>query len=372
MWKKNSIIRNLTIGLLFVTLFLYGFIHARNFLYPIFLAILIAYLLHPMANFLEKHKFPRILANIISIIFAIIIVGGGIYFMYTQISVFIQDLPTLKDQAVANIRQLESFIEAKTGISTVAQQKWIENQINDIFESGSEVFGTAFSATTGTAARMGLLPVYVFFMLYYRDKFKKFILLIVPDEKHEKTEKILDDVSYVTEKYMSGVFAVVLILCVLNSVGLLIVGINYAILFGIISALFNFIPYFGTLIGGLVPLAYTLLLSPYPEKVVGVIIYFIIIQFTENNILTPNITGGNVQLNPFITILSIILGGMLWGVVGMFLIVPFIAMFKIFCEYFDPLKPYAFLLGTGGAEEHSLTREKIVRFFKINKKNYKN
>jgi predicted PurR-regulated permease PerM len=367
MRKDQSIIVKLTIVLLFVTLFLFGFIQARNFLYPILMAILIAYLLYPFASFLEKHKFPRILANLLSIIFGMIIIGGGIYFVYTQISIFVQDLPALRKQAVENISQLERFIEARTGISTIAQQQWIEARIYEIFESGSQMFGTAFTATTGTITRIGFMPVYVFFMLYYRDKFKKFILLVVPDEKHEKTENILDDVSYVTEKYMSGVFAVVLILCVLNSIGLLIVGINYAILFGIISALFNFIPYFGTLIGGLVPLAYTLLLSPYPEKVIGVIIYFAIIQFTENNILTPNITGGNVQLNPFITILSIILGGMLWGLPGMFLIVPFLAMFKIFCGYFEPLQPFAFLLGTEGAEEHSLTREKIVKFFRRNK-----
>jgi predicted PurR-regulated permease PerM len=367
MYKDQSIILKITIVLLFITLFLFGLIHSRNFVYPILMAMLISYLLYPLATFLEKHKFPRILANLLSIIFGIILIGGGIYFMYTQISIFVQDLPALRKQAVENISQLERFIEVRTGISTAAQQQWIEARINEIFESGSQLFGTMFTATTGTIARIGLMPVYVFFMLYYRDKFKKFILLVVPDEKHEKTENILDDVSYVTEKYMSGVFAVVLILCVLNSIGLLIVGINYAILFGIISALFNFIPYFGTLIGGIIPLAYTLLLSPYPEKVVGVIIYFAIIQFTENNILTPNITGGNVQLNPFITILSIILGGMLWGLPGMFLIVPFLAMFKIFCGYIEPLQPYSFLLGNEGAEEHSLTKDKIIRFFRKRK-----
>lgn len=361
--KNYPPLLKITLVLLFLTLLIYGLIASRNFLYPLFFAILIAYLLYPLANFLEKHKTSRILANIISIIFAIIVIGGGFFFLYKQLEVFVQDFPALKNQALENLNLIEGFIEENFEVSSAEQRHWIEKQIDGFFQSGSELFGSAFTATTGTVTRIALIPVFVFFMLYYRNKFKMFILMIVPDEKHEKTENILNDVSYVTERYMSGVVVVVMILCVLNSVGLLIVGVRYAILFGIISALFNFIPYFGTLIGGLVPLLYSLLLSPEPEKAVGVAIYFIIIQFIENNILTPNITGGNVQLNPFMTILSIILGGLVWGLPGMFLIVPFIAMFKIFCEYFDHLKPVAFLLGTEGTEEHALTAKKLKKLF---------
>lgn len=367
MTKYPAIIK-ITILLLFLILLIFALIEARNFLYPIFFAILLAYLLYPLANFLEKNRVPRILANLISIILGIIVVAGGVFFIYSQLRIFVEDFPTLKMQALANVDTLEKWITETFGVSSLEQHEWVRERLSEFFESGAKFFGDAFTATTSTIAKIGLMPVYVFFMLYYRNKFKEFILQLVPNEKHQKTEKILSDVSFVTERYMSGVFVVVLILCILNSIGLMIVGLKYAILLGIISALFNFIPYFGTLIGGIVPLLYTLVISPHPEKAVGVIIFFIIIQFIENNILTPNITGGNVQLNPFITILSIIVGGMIWGIPGMFLIVPFLAMFKIFCEYVDGMQPYAYILGTRGTEKHALTKDKLVGLFKKMKK----
>ena len=362
--SRYPAIVKITIILFFLILLIFALMEARNFLYPIFFAILLAYLLYPLASFLEKHQVPRILANLISIILGIVIIAGAVFFVYSQIRIFVEDFPTLRRQALANVDTLEKWIEETFGVSSREQHEWVRDRISEFFESGAKFFGDAFTATTSTLAKAGLMPVYVFFMLYYRNKFKEFILQLVPNEKHQKTEKILSDVSFVTERYMGGVFVVVLILCILNSIGLMIVGLKYAILLGVISALFNFIPYFGTLIGGIVPLFYTLVISPHPEKAVGVIIFFIIIQFTENNILTPNITGGNVQLNPFITILSIIVGGMIWGIPGMFLIVPFLAMFKIFCEYVDGMQPYAFLLGTRGTERHAINKEKVMIWFK--------
>src|SRR5690606_13234400 len=223
------------------------------------------------------------------------------------------------------------------------------------FESSSNFMNTAFTATTGTAVKIGLIPVYIFFLLYYRNKFASFLLQLIPSTKHDKTTSILGQISQVTKKYMSGLFIVVLILCVLNSLGLFYVGVRYALLLEIISALFDFIPYFVTLIGGAVPLLFTLLMSDTPHKAIGVVILFLIIQFIENNILTPNIVGGNVKLNPFITILSIIIGGILWGVPGMIISVPVLGMFKMVCEHVSGLSPYAYILGTEGTERHAIT-----------------
>jgi predicted PurR-regulated permease PerM len=211
------------------------------------------------------------------------------------------------------------------------------------------------------------MPVYIFLMLYYRDKIYDFLMMVFPERMHEKAVKVISQISQVTKHYMRGVFFVVLILCVLNSVGLLIVGVRFAILMGILSALCNFIPYFGTLIGALFPLIMAIFTGDSPNQVVGVVILFVIIQFTENNILTPNITGGSVQVNPMVTIIGIIVGGMIWGVPGMFVVVPLIGMLKIVLENYTPTKPFAFLIGTTGTEKHSVTMQKLKRFFILRK-----
>ena len=188
--------------------------------------------------------------------------------------------------------------------------------------------------------------------------------MVLPEKGHQKTEEIIKEVSVVVKKYMGGVFIVVLILCVLNSVGLYIVGVKYALLLGLIAAIFNFIPYFGTIIGFSFPLIMALLTGDGPGTAIGVVILFIIIQFTENNILTPNITGGQVNVNPFFIILSVLIGGIIWGIPGMFIVVPLMATLRIICEKVDALKPWAFLISDTGTEEYALTTKKLRKFLR--------
>src|SRR5690606_37579976 len=160
--------------------------------------------------------------------------------------------------------------------------------ISNAFTQGGETFQRIFTATTTTIIKIGLLPVFVFFLLYCRNKYKDFILKLTDKEKHEKTDKVIKEISNVTQRYMSGMTVVVFILCFLNSFVLMIVGLKYALLLGILSALMNYIPNFGTLIGGTIPLTVALVTESSPRYALGVIILFMIIQFTENNILTPN------------------------------------------------------------------------------------
>lgn len=368
MQLQNSSLIKATYLLLFIILLVYGLIAAKTFLVPLLLGILLAFLLYPIASALEKKGIPRIIANIITIIFGIAVVAGAVYFIYSQASNFAENLPQLKEQAVKNLKNLEKSIADSFGISVEQQDEWLNNQVSQAFTSSQEFFTQAFSATASTIAQIGLMPIYVFFLLYYRNKFVEFLLRLTPEEKHGTTKKIVDEISTVTKRYMGGITIVVLILCVLNTVGLLIVGVQYALMLGVISALMNYMPYFGTLLGGSFVLIITLLTEGSGNKILGVIILFIIIQFTENNILTPNIVGGNVRINPFFTILTLIIGGLLWGVAGMFIILPFMAMFRILSENIDSLNPYAFLLSTKGTEEHALTGDKIKRFFKIKRK----
>ena len=312
----------------------------RDFLYPIFLAILFAYLLYPLVNLLEKWKFPRVVAILLSLLLAIVLIGGALFLLYQQMSVFIADFPGLRDQALSNLNELQRSIDNVIGNSS-SEKWWLKDRVAGLINNSGDMINKVFTATTGTVVKLGLQPVFVFFMLYYRERIKRFIRMVWKDE--ERRESILYEISDVTQNYIGGVFIVVVILCFLNSIGLMIIGIKYAVMFGIISAIMNFIPYFGTLIGAAFPLAYTLV-SDDPNDAIGVMILFMIIQFTENNILTPSITGGRVAINPLFTILIIIAGGLVWGVPGMFMSIPYIGMLKVVCSHYRSLKPLAFLI----------------------------
>ncbi len=342
--KSYPLLTKVTIGLIFIILFFYSIIVAKHLLMVITLAILLSYLLYPLVVRLEMLRFPRFLANLVAILLLFSVFTGIIFLMYKQLEVLLDDLPSLKAQALLNIDQLETYIQSISGLEVHKQHQWLKENVNNLFESGSKFLSATFTATTSTLVKMFLLPVFIYYMLFYRQKFFIFLLRIIPSDKKPVAVVILKKISQMVQRYIGGVFVVVLVLSVLNSIGLAIVGIQYPIVFGLISAFFNFIPYFGTWIGASVPLLFALLTGDSIQIALGVLILFTIIQFTENNILTPNITGGYVDINPLITILSIIIGGMVWGVAGMVVVLPVVATIKIISEHSPSLHAIAYLI----------------------------
>lgn len=357
-----NLITKLVILMLFFLLLYTFLVEFKNFLYPIFLGILFAYLLYPVAKFFERFSIPRIPGILLSVFVGIIIVYGTIFFIYTQLRYLLKDLPDLEEQAVNNIDIIFRQVESQIGAVSDAQQLNLKKTVSNFFQTSTDNLDFLLTSTAQTVFTIFIMPVYVFFLLYYRNKYRDFILMVLPEKGHQKTDEIIKEVSVVVKKYMGGVFIVVIILFVLNSIGLYIVGVEYAILFGLIAAICNFIPYFGTIIGFSFPLVMALLTGDGPGTAIGVIILFIIIQFTENNILTPNITGGQVKINPFFIILSVLIGGIIWRIPGMFIVVPLMATLRIICEKIDVLKPWAFLISDTGTEKYALTTGKLRKF----------
>ena len=351
-----------TFFLLSIILVFYVLITAKMFLYPLAVAVLLAYLLFPLANFLEKKRIPRILAILICIILLLTVITFVALFVYRKLGVFVGDFPTFRVKAINRIDEMETSISSLFGISDLQLTDFLRSRVSNMFDAGSTVFNKAFTATTGTLFRLGILPVFIFMFLFYRTKFAWFIMKIVPREKQLLTLNVLREASKVASRYMGGIFTVVFVLCIINSLGLYLVGIRYAITLGVIAAIFNFIPYFGTIIGYTIPFVFALLTGDTAEPAFKVLLVFLIVQFTENNILTPNIVGNYVKINPFMIILGVIAGGMVWGLPGMFVVIPFLAILRIISEHVPALHPYVYLLGTGGTRRHALTGENFRKF----------
>jgi predicted PurR-regulated permease PerM len=284
--------------------------------------------------------------------------------MYRKIGVFVSDFPNIRVLAISRIDVLEQRIIELFNITELQLGDFLRDRIGGLLDAGSNVFNRAFTATTGTLFRLAILPVFIFMFLYYRTKFAWFILKLVSHDKQILAIKVLREVSRVASRYMGGVFTVVFILCFINSLGLLLVGVKYALTLGIIAAIFNFIPYFGTIIGYSIPFVFAIFTGDSAELPLKVLLVFVVVQFTENNILTPNIVGNYVKINPFMIILGIIAGGMVWGIPGMFVVIPFLAMLRIISEHVPALHPYVYVLGTGGARRYALTGENIKRYLK--------
>ena len=361
------IITRLTILMLFWILLFVIFQQLRNFLYPIFLGVLFAYLFYPLASLFERIRIPRILSNIFSIIIGISVLYGVLIFIYRRLQEFMVDMPAMEDQAIKNIKSIFLGVEQRLHLETDPEQVQIIKLTRQLFETSSDGIRTTITATFNTFFSIGILPVYIFFFLYYRNKFKTFIMKLISEYEHKRASEIIEEINSVTIKYMTGIFIVVLILCVLNSLGLMIVGLKFAVLWGVIAAIVNFIPYFGTIIGYSIPLTVALLTGENPNLAIGVVVLFVIIQFTENNILTPNIVGGLIRLNPFVVILSVLFGGILWGIPGMFIVVPFVGMAKIVFDRVPSLEHWGYLIGDTGTEEFALNKRNIMRVIRFKK-----
>ena len=240
-------------------------------------------------------------------------------FVLKRVNLFMDELPRFREMTVNHIESFQKSIESNFGIPAERLKKFL---ISNVFDLGSRS-EKIFAATTGTVFALLMQPVYIFLFLYYRTKFAYFYLKIVGRENRTIAIEALREIAGVVTRYMLGVTIVVLILCFFNSAGLLIIGIKYPLLLGVVMALFSFIPYFGNIIGGMVVLTFALLTADSTLIAFRVAIFTFIVHFVENNILSPNIVGNNIRMNPFIIILGLIMGAMIWGLPGMLVTIPF-------------------------------------------------
>lgn len=342
---------------------LFCLIVARDILIPIALSVLLGFMLYPVAEFLEKKGVPRILANLMVILLAGAVLFGVIFLMAKLIGSFMSDVPGMKEKVEENLSEFQQTINDWIGVTEEKQDEMLSKQSDAIYDSVSNFGKMVFSATATTVFKFFLLPVYVFLVLFYRDKFRIFLHQMIADRSRHTVENMITEISHVATKYLSGMTFVVVILSFINSTGLYLIGIKHAILFGLIAAIFNFIPYLGTIIGYLVVLVFALATQDI-NIAMRIIPFFFIVQFVENNILTPNIAGSQVKINPMVAIVSLIISGTIWGLAGMFVVIPYLAMLLIVFKHIPTLQPLAFLMSTTGTEHHSISWEGIKSKFK--------
>lgn len=320
-----------------------GLYHASKFLIPVAFGGFFSMLLLPISNWLERKGISRGFAVALSVLLLFVTLVAFVTFLVFQISNFASDLPTIHAQLSQTLQEVRSFIESKTGIS-VGQEfsnlgSIVTSYISNIASAAkSFVFGT-FKAIVGLV----IVLVYVTLFLYYRNVIFEFIIKLSP--KENKAAIISSEVTKVSYQYLGGKLIVIVIIAVLNSAGLYFIGVKQAIFFGVLAAFLDIIPFIGIIIGAGLPVIMTLI-SPDPIwKTFAVMGLFTFSQLLENYFLTPKVIGSHVHLNPLFTLMIVLIGGYLWGVAGMILFIPLLAMAKVLFDHIEPLNPYGFLIG---------------------------
>jgi predicted PurR-regulated permease PerM len=331
--------------LLLIIVIVFILIIGRGLLIPLFLGGYIAMLMIPFCNWMESNKIPRILSGVISLLCAIVIIVGLIFVVILQIRNFARDFDDVSERLQNYLTDLDrlatDLFDADLGVKDGIDR----SQLFELLESNSDTVSNFLLNTIGSLAGVVLVPVFIFFMLIYRDHLAEFIARLFYTHDGDDVQEKIKSLRKVVQYYILGVFKVMGILAVMNTAVLYIIGVKHALFFGIFAALLNIIPYLGPFLGAILPFIFAFLTMDgliYPFMVV---VSFTVIQAIESNFLTPKIVGRNVNLNALVTFVGLLLGGAIWGVVGMILIIPTLAIMKRIFDLQESTKPFSFLFG---------------------------
>ena len=337
-----------TIVLFGLVLLTYALYNLKGILAPICFSFIIAILLNPLVNKLQRNGAHKLVAIGLSLLVALLIVGGILFFISTQLMAFGENLPQLKIKFNEHLADLQQWVAINFKFTIAKQQKVLA----DLMDSSQSFLGGALGSALGTLGLIFLVPIYVFLLLFYKTLIVNFFHEIFAEENTLKVSEVLVETKSAIQSYMVGLLIEALVVAVMNSVALMLLGVEYAILLGVIGALLNMLPYIGGIIAIALPVIIASVTKDGFTTQLGVIGAYTLIQFIDNNFLVPFLVSSRVKINAFFSIFIVLLGGALWGVAGMFLSIPFLAILKIIFDRLPDMRPWGKLLGDTVPTKH--------------------
>ncbi len=323
--------------LVVIALAITALIVAKDLFIPLAFAAFFAVVMSPLVKWLEDRKVNTIVAVTLVLLGFTLVLGLLLWLIVNQMIALVNDLPDIESQLDAYVKRISRMLRNDFGISVSEQNTYVKEALKTVSTYAADLL----LSTTNAISLMVQVPIYIFLFLIYREKFRLFFLQLVPGTEELAWKK---DLEGVLQGYISGLALVTVIIAVLNTTGLLLLGIEHAVFFGMLSGLLTIIPYIGIFIGATLPVILALITKDSIWYAVGVIGIFSVVQFLEGNFITPRITGSKVSINALAAIIALVLGGMVLGIAGMILAVPAIGVLKIFLQHSDRLRPFVILL----------------------------
>jgi len=318
---------------------------AQDIIVPFVFAVIVAIVLHPVVNFLVKRNFNRIVAIIISLLLTFLLIASFAFLIISQVDRFTDSWPSLVEKFNLLINESIAWTSQYFDIQPVKITDWIAKEKSELLENNMGTVGrTLTSLGTGIVAIL-VIPVYIFLLMYYKPLILEFIRRLFGEEHITKVNKIVSQVKTVIQSYLVGLIIETIIIAILNTAVLLLLGIQYAVLLGIIGALLNLIPYIGGVVGVALPMIVALATKDSAWYAMYVLGLYYVIQLIDNNYIVPVIVSSKVKINALFSIIVVFAGNALWGISGMFLSIPLLAIIKLIFDHIEPLKPWGFLLG---------------------------
>lgn len=320
-------------------------IQLQNIIMPALMALVASIALLPFYRFLIRKKVPNSISIFLTILLMTILLALIVFFITSQLKPLINNFTAIKQNITNHINAISSWFSNKTGISSARQAEIINNQANKFLDSAGNFLNNAAGSVSSVLIFFGLLPIYTFLILYYKNILRRFLLMWFREDESMQLGRTLKSIESVIQSYIIGLLIQFSYMTLLLGGTLLLFGINYAFLIAVIFALLNLIPYVGALIGNIIGVLLTLSSTPDLGPVFTVLIIISVVQFLDNNILMPFIVGSKIRINALVSLFGVFTGGALAGISGMFLSLPLMAVFKIIFDHTDQFKKWGVLLG---------------------------
>lgn len=330
------------LAILLVSLLLYL---GKPFLIPVAIAAFFAMLLFPLSLKLQRYNLKKSTAALVSILLllaALVLLSSLVYYQGKNLQA---DLPNLEKKVEERTERLQWLLYKTTDISENEQEEIIKEKKPDIAKAVFKSLRDLFVQGLSILLFVFIVLTYTFFFLVYQQKIQNFLIRLHLFENQKESMVMLARMSRIVHNYLKGTLTVITVLAVVYALGFWAIGIEHAVLFALITALLRIVPYFGSYLGIALPIAFAILTKDSFWYPLLVLLFFMVTQLIEANLLTPYITGSRVKLNPLATIMVILLGNLLWGVAGMILFVPLVASMKVIFDEIPQLHPYGYILG---------------------------
>ena len=317
----------------------------HGLLLPLCFAALLATLLLPLVRRFESWGWPSILAITATLLLLVLAIAGLFMLFGYQLLELRTELPLLREKLLVLFEQAQHWAHGRLGTDVMSRDELLAKSMKTFKKSAGNYLGSTLSTTVGVVSTLTLVPIYIFCFLYYRDHIRQFMFRFIAPDKRTTVLHTMDNIQSVVQAYITGLLTVIAIVTAMNAVGLLLLGVKFAVFFALFASVLAVIPYIGIMVGATIPALVTLVETGSVSKAAAVVAVFMTVQFFEGNFITPMVTGSKVSINPMAAIIALILGGELWGTPGMILSIPVVAVLKVVFDANKSLEPWGFLLG---------------------------
>jgi len=318
-----------------------GLYFAKGFLITLCIAGILATLFFPLCKWMEKRKVPKVLAVISCLLVLLITIAGVGALLTWQINELTKGFSLLSEKIVETVSSIQRYIFTNFGITPKKQSQLLGNEELSITGIMQVLAGSLASIITNFI----LVLAYIFLFLYFRTHIRSFILKLIPPAQQAEIKRMLSSITNVSQQYLLGLTKMIVCLWIMYGIGFGLIGVKNALFFAILCGLLEIVPFIGNLTGTTLTVLFAIVQGAGLPLVASITGVYMLVQLIQEWVLRPMILGTQVKINAFTTIIALVLGELIWGIAGIFLSIPLIAMFKIVCDHIESLKPYGFLIG---------------------------